>query len=122
MFYKLCTRAPLAGLSKHTVNAAVFYEKGPISMRAAYNWRSRYLLSIRDEIAPFLPIFADSYGQLDGSIIYSVNDKFKIGIQAVNLLDSITKTESVINAEGQRAPRSYFRNDRRFSITTRMRF
>ncbi|GGO92337.1 TonB-dependent receptor [Stakelama pacifica] len=116
------SRLPLAGLSKHTVNAAVFYEKGPISMRAAYNWRSRYLLSIRDEIAPFLPIFADSYGQLDGSIIYSVNDKFKIGIQAVNLLDSITKTESVINAEGQRAPRSYFRNDRRFSITTRMRF
>ena len=77
---------------------------------------------MRDEIVPNLPIFSSSYGQLDGSIIYSVNEHFKIGIQAVNLTDSITKTRSVINADGLTAPRSYFNADRRFSLTTRMKF
>lgn len=116
------SRLPLEGLSRHTINGALIYEKGPLSLRAAYNWRSRYLLTVRDEIAPFLPIYSGAFGQLDGTILYSVNDHFKIGFQGVNLLDSTTKTESVINAEGLRAPRSYFKNDRRFSLTTRMKF
>ncbi len=113
---------PLAGLSRHTVNAEVFYEKGSISLRAAYNWRSRYLLTVRDEILPFLPIYSDSYGQLDGTALLTINDRFKIGVQGVNLLNSVTKTLSVINANGLLAPRSYFVNDRRFSLTTRMKF
>jgi TonB-dependent receptor len=116
------SRLPLEGLSRHTINGTVFYEKGPLSLRAAYNWRSKYLLTIRDEIAPFLPIYSSAFGQLDGTILYSVNDNFKIGFQGVNLLDSTTKTESVINAAGQAAPRSYFKNDRRFSLTTRLKF
>ena len=116
------SRLPLEGLSKHTVNATVFYEKGPLSLRAAYNWRSKYVLTVRDEIAPFLPIYSGSFGQLDGTILYTVTKQFKIGVQAVNLLDSVTKTYSVINAEGQLAPRSYFKNDRRFALTTRIQF
>ncbi len=34
---------PLAGVSKHTVNAVLFYEQGLFSARAAYNWRSEFL-------------------------------------------------------------------------------
>ncbi len=33
----------LAGISKHTVNAVGLYEKRPLAVRVAYNWRSRYL-------------------------------------------------------------------------------
>ncbi|HEX7692913.1 MAG TPA: TonB-dependent receptor, partial [Sphingomonas sp.] len=33
----------LAGISKHTFNVVGLYEKGPIGIRLAYNWRSRYL-------------------------------------------------------------------------------
>ncbi|WP_457355228.1 TonB-dependent receptor [Sphingomonas sp. UYP23] len=113
---------PLAGLSKHTINGEIFYERGALSMRAAYNWRSKYLLTVRDEIVPNLPIYSASYGQLDGSMIYSVNNHFKIGVQGVNLLNSVTKTLSVIDANGLLAPRSYFVNDRRFTLTTRMKF
>lgn len=116
------SRLPLEGLSKHTINGTIFYERGPVSLRAAYNWRSKYVLTVRDEIAPFLPIYSDAYGQLDGTFLYTVSEQFKIGIQAVNLLDSVTKTYSVINAEGQLAPRSYFKNDRRFALTTRIQF
>jgi hypothetical protein len=33
------------GLSKHNLNATLLYERNPISLRVAYSWRSRYLLS-----------------------------------------------------------------------------
>ena len=63
---------PLEQLSKHNVNVAAFYEKGPLSMRAAYNWRSRFLLTSADVIFPYFPIFNEDTGQLDASIFFSI--------------------------------------------------
>jgi hypothetical protein len=59
---------------------------------------------------------------LDFSLFYSFNEKYKLGFQAVNLLDTITKTRTVINEEYDVAPRSFFRNDRRYSIIFRGTF
>ena len=42
---------PLEQLSRHTVNVQAFYEKGPVSLRVAYNWRSRFLLTASDVIS-----------------------------------------------------------------------
>ncbi len=36
---------PIAGLSKDNINFTAMYEHGPWSLRAAYSWRSRYLMS-----------------------------------------------------------------------------
>jgi len=38
--------APLQGLSKHNANLTLLYEKGRISARVAYSWRSKYLQSV----------------------------------------------------------------------------
>lgn len=114
---------PLQGLSKHNANAALIYEKGRISSRLAYNWRSDYLVTPRDVITPFYPVFQPSSGQLDGSFYYSLSDNLKIGVQAANLLDTVTRTESFIpNSDGRRGPRSYFRNDRRVTFSVRGKF
>jgi len=113
---------PLAGVSKHTVNAVLFYEKGPISMRAAYNWRSAFLLTPRDDIFPFSPIWQEGSGQLDASIFFSVNKQLKLGVQGVNLLDSVTRTSQVVDFKGTRVTRSAFRNDRRFTFLARFDF
>jgi TonB-dependent receptor len=113
---------PLAGVSKHTVNAVLFYEKGPISARAAYNWRSAFLQTPRDVIFPFSPIYGESTGQLDASIFFSVNKHVKLGIQGVNLLDEVTRTSQVVDFDGTRATRSAFRNDRRFTFLARFDF
>jgi TonB-dependent receptor len=113
---------PLAGVSKHTVNAVLFYEKGPLSMRAAYNWRSDFLQTPRDVIFPFSPIYGESTGQLDASIFVTVNEHLKLGVQGVNLLDEVTQTSQVIDFEGTRATRSAFRNDRRFTFLARFNF
>jgi TonB-dependent receptor len=113
---------PLAGVSQHTVNATVFYEMGPISARAAYNWRSDFLQTPRDVIFPFSPIYGEATGQLDASIFVSVNRYLKLGIQGVNLLDEVTQTSQVIDFDGTRVRRSAFRNDRRFTFMARFDF
>lgn len=116
---------PLQGLSKHTINITPFIDIGPLSLRASYNWRSRYLLTIRDVITPFDPIFQRAYGQLDASATVTVTDQFKLGIQAVNILNSQTKTEAaVLNGSGdiQYVPRQWYMSDRRFTILARFTF
>ena len=113
---------PLAGVSKHTVNAVAFYEKGPLSARVAYNWRSDFLQTPRDVIFPFSPIYGEATGQLDGSIFVSVSKQLKLGIQGVNLLDEVTQTSQVIDFNGTRATRSAVRNDRRFTFLARFEF
>ncbi len=113
------SKLPLQGLSKHNFNVSPFYERGPLSIRLAYSWRSRYLLTTRDVIVPFAPIMQEAFGQLDGSIFYSVNKQVKVGVQAVNLLNSVTKTSSVLTSEGLTAPRSWFIDDRRFTFIIR---
>ncbi|MES1191219.1 MAG: TonB-dependent receptor [Steroidobacter sp.] len=113
---------PLQGLSKNTINITPFYSKGPWDIRLAYSWRSQFLLTTQDVIVPYQPIMNLSTGQLDGSIFYSINDNFKIGLQAANITDEVTKTAAVINDYLQLAPRSYFINDRRFALGVRFTF
>ncbi|MCJ2187683.1 TonB-dependent receptor [Novosphingobium beihaiensis] len=116
---------PLPQLSKYNVNAAVFYDLGKFSARAAYSWRSRYLLSTRDCCFPFLPIYSEPTGQLDASLFLTVNDKFKIGLQGSNLLNEVTRTSFALYNNGGtlvRSKRAAFINDRRFSISARLSF
>jgi TonB-dependent receptor len=114
---------PLEGLSKHNANFSMFYEKGPLSIRAAYSWRSRFLLTAADVIFPYTSIFNEASGQLDGSIFFSVTPQIKIGVQGVNLLNEVTKTSQAYTGDPSRlAPRSYFMNDRRYSLIVRGNF
>lgn len=114
---------PLEGLSKHNANATLFYEKGPVSVRAAYNWRSRFLLTPADVIFPFTSIFNEAAGQLDASAFINVNRYIKLGVQGVNLINNVTKTLQAYTGDPDRlAPRSYFVNDRRFSFVLRGNF
>lgn len=113
---------PLVGLSKDNVNFALIYEKGPLSTRLAYNWRSEFLLTVRDVITPFAPIMNDETGTLDGSLFYTVNDNLKIGFQGVNLTNEVTKTLQVLNDDLLMAGRSWFMQDRRYSLVARFTF
>ena len=113
---------PLAGVSKHTVNAVVFFDKGPVSARVAYAWRSEFLQTPRDVIFPFSPIYGEATGQLDASLFFTINSHLKLGVQGVNLLDEVTRTSQVIDFVGTRATRSAFRNDRRYTFLARVDF
>jgi outer membrane receptor protein involved in Fe transport len=106
-------------VSKHSFNLQPFYEKGPLSIRMAYNWRSKFLLTESDVIFPYFPIWNDKTGTLDASAFYSITPKLKFGVQAQNLTNEVTKTLQQYTLDGRLAPRSYFMNDRRFSVILR---
>ncbi|WDM69205.1 TonB-dependent receptor [Xanthomonas cucurbitae] len=116
---------PLEGLSRRSYNLAGIYEKGPLSLRLAYNWRSRYLLTTSDA-ATRLPTWADDYGQLDGSFFYRFNAHLQLGVQANNLTNTVTKVlMGPTSYEGGEVDtrlytRSSFVNDRRYSLVLRM--
>lgn len=112
---------PLQGQSEHTYNAVLMYEKNDISARIAYNWRSEYLLTTRDVITK-LPIYNDDAGFMDASIFYNITDNIKIGVQGVNLLDTQTETYAQIDDDGTKVGRSWFINDRRYSLVLRANF
>jgi TonB-dependent receptor len=110
---------PLEQLSKYNVNATVFYEKGPISLRAAYTWRSKFLLTATDVIFPYFPIYNAAEGHLDASAFVEVMKGLRVGVQAVNLTNTVTKTLQQYTTDGALGPRSYFISDRRYSFILR---
>jgi TonB-dependent receptor len=118
---------PLEGLSRRSYNVMGIYEKGPVSLRLAYNWRSRYLLTSSD-VMPAMrqPVWNDDYGQLDGSVFFNLNSNIQIGLQANNLTNSVTKL--LMGPRGYRRDgfidetlynRAWFENDRRYSLVLR---
>lgn len=71
------------GLSPHSANGSIFYEKFGISARASYNWRSDYLRSCRSSQGR--PRNRSSYGQLDFNLGYDVTDNVQVYLQGVNV-------------------------------------
>jgi iron complex outermembrane receptor protein len=112
---------PLQGQSEHTANFVLMYEKYDWSARLAYNWRSKYLLTTRDVISKY-PLWNDDAGFLDGSVFYQVSDSISIGLQATNLLDTVSKTIMILDDGGTQAGRSWFIQDRRVSAILRATF
>ena len=113
---------PLEGLSKDTVNLVLMFEKGPVSTRLAYNYRSDYLLSSQDVIS-FVPNFHEATDQLDASFFYSITDNIKIGLEANNLLNEVNHLKMKNQSqEDVLSDRSWFVNDRRFALTLRASF
>jgi len=103
---------PLQNLSKNAFNVALLYDRGPVSSRLAYGWRSKYLMGVnvnptngtnglntdpsspnlgQTNVAWGLPLWGDSYGELDGSIFYKINTHITLGFTAQNITDSIYK-------------------------------
>jgi TonB-dependent receptor len=103
---------PLENLSRQTYNLALLYDKGKVSARLAYNWRSKALQAVnvngtqgtdgldtnpasptygQTNVAWGLPTWSDSYGQLDASMFYKFTDKLQLGLEAQNLTDSTYK-------------------------------
>ncbi len=104
-----------------------FYETDVWSARLAYNWRSEYLITPRDDIFPYSPIYHEDTGQLDGSVFYNFNntgffENLQIGLQVVNITDEVIQTSQVIDFSGTQYPRSAFRNDRRYTLAARFKF
>jgi TonB-dependent receptor len=102
---------PMTNLSKNAYNLALLYDKGPVSARLAYSWRSKYLQAVnvygtngtdgidanpdspnfgkQSSVNYALPTWGGAYGQLDGSFQYKFTDNLSLSVQASNLTNAI---------------------------------
>lgn len=67
-----------------SANFSVYYEKGPVQARLAYNWRGSYLESLSYGSGA-QPATRSSYGQLDLSASYSINKHLSAFVSGTNL-------------------------------------
>jgi TonB-dependent receptor len=136
------SNVPIVGLSKDNFNINLLYDKGPWDARLAYSWRSDYLTSTASNgtegsyafagqpaqygcaagtICYALPLYANAFGQLDGSASYKVNDNIKVSLQLTNILGAIAKTKMEI-LTGVFATRSWFDVDRRAELAVHLSY
>jgi iron complex outermembrane recepter protein len=114
----------LEGLSDHGANLVGMYEKGDWALRLAYSWRSEYVVTAID-CCVLRPIWTEASGQLDGSIRYHINDNIEVSLQGSNLLNEETVTTMQLENDsdgGLRAPYGWFQNDRRYTLTMRLKY
>lgn len=132
---------PIEGLSRHAYNLTLMYDKGPVSARVAYSWRSKYLQAVnangtngsdgtdtnpdsptlgQHNVAWALPTWQDDYGQVDAGISYRWDDNLQIGLEGQNLTDSINKQlmQQHIGMMG----RAWNSNGPRYTVTLRYSF
>lgn len=80
---------PLEGLARHTVNLTGYYEKGPLSLRATYNYRDKFLFqAVASENNT---LWTAGYGQLDASIGVEVTPNISLQIDALNLTNAAAR-------------------------------
>ena len=105
-------------MTPKSYNIAALYEKYGISGRLAYTWRSDYLLTTSSVSGQ--PVWSENYGQLDGSILYTFMDHYKIGFQATNLLGAKTLLDIGFAAFHPRY--EWIQTDRQFGLVVRASF
>jgi len=111
----------LEGLSDDSYNIIGMYEKGPWALRAAYNWRSKFLVTAADCCVGF-PIWQKGIGYLDASVRYRVNDNIELSVQGSNLLDSDTVLLQQVDNRGTLLPNAWFKNDKRVQVGVRLKY
>ncbi len=80
---------PFQGLSRHDYNISAYYEDDVVSLRGAYNWRSKYLITAQGRGNN--PEFGEAYGQLDASLNVTLMPGISMFLEGVNLLDATRK-------------------------------
>lgn len=111
----------LEGLSKNAYNLVGMYERGPWALRAAYSWRSKWLVTAVD-CCIYLPMWQEASGFLDASVRYRLSDHVEFSLQGSNLLNTQTVLKQQVNDAGLLKSGSWFQNDRRVVFGVRLKY
>ncbi|MFV0623379.1 TonB-dependent receptor [Sphingomonas sp. ac-8] len=76
--------SPLVGSAKTQVNASVYYERGPVLLRASYNRRGEVVRGLSSG----LNIYDDPYEQVDLNGSYNVFENLQLTASVINLTKS----------------------------------
>ncbi|HEY0623926.1 TonB-dependent receptor [Sphingomonas sp.] len=111
----------LEGVSEHSFNIVGMYEKGKLSARVAYNWRSKFLVTAID-CCVGLPIWQEATGYLDASVRFRATNTIEFIVEGTNLLGTDTVLKQQVDSTGLLKDNAWFKNDRRFQIGARLTF
>lgn len=132
---------PLQQLSRWAYNVTLLYERGPVSGRMAYSWRSKYLMGVnvnptqgsnglntdttsatygQANLNYGLPIYGAAYGTLDGGLFYKLGEHVTFGVEAQNILDATYK--ELMQQHIGFHTFAYYDSGRSFSGTVRITF
>lgn len=81
------------GLSKNNVNLIGYYERGPLSVRIAYNWRDDFLIGLS---AAATGVYNDAYSDLSATVRFDVADTVSLTLEGLNLLDAEQRTYDAV--------------------------
>ncbi|BDU15003.1 TonB-dependent receptor [Lysobacter auxotrophicus] len=102
--------------SENQITFSPYYEKGPLSARLSYDWRSSYLAGGFVAGAP--PVSVDAYGSLGASLGWKFNDNWQLSFDAQNLLD-----EEYFQYFGTKdQPANRYLTGRRYAMTLRFNY
>ena len=76
------TQFAVPGVS-NSANAVLFYDKGGLQARVAYNWRAGFLSAYGLD-----PFYVNSYGQFDASASYEVRKGLTVFAEGINLTNA----------------------------------
>ena len=106
--------APLPYSSKNQINVSPFYEHGPFSARATFNWRSKYFTGVdRGD-----DMFVKAAKSLDATVGYAINQNITMSVSGQNLLD----TEYYSYANTTALARGVYRTGRKLQATLNVSF
>ena len=107
------------GLSKHTYNLVLFYEKGRVGGRLAWNQRDAFLVSVSDTRSN--PRFTRKYSQLDAGLVYNVTDRVALVFEGINLGDANVVEYNIVGPTSKLEQLRYVSNTgRRFQAGVRI--
>jgi len=111
--YSLETQYPMQGLSD-SGNLVLFYDKNGWQVRAAYNWRDKFLNEASGSTGGSLndPDHTESYGQLDVNVTWDMNEKLSVFVEGINLTNETQRTHgrhwNMLRTASQSGPRYMF--------------
>ncbi|MEO7493308.1 MAG: TonB-dependent receptor [Massilia sp.] len=76
---------PLEALSKNSYNLIGIYERGKVTARLAYNYRSGFVATTSSSGAQGVPILAKALGTLDFSIAFALTRQLSLLLDGVNI-------------------------------------
>ncbi|RVQ69343.1 TonB-dependent receptor [Croceicoccus ponticola] len=79
------TQFAITGVSD-SANAVLFYDKGPLQARVAYNWREGFLAGFGSD-----PYYVESYGQFDASASYEFKEGLTLFAEGINITNADRK-------------------------------
>ena len=116
-------RQAYAQVSKYNYNIVGIYERGPVSLRLAYNWRGKYVDTFNGPNPPGDPlrtITVKARGQLDFSASYELSKGLSISLDATNLLNN--KYHDYFGSDPSATPRDTRWYDTTYTLGVRYRY